>query len=223
MDSRHRMDHLLEQSLPPGEPADLNVSVMLLNRARGGDAHALNELMSRYQGRLLRVVRVQLSARLRRFVESMDIVQETFRAALPKVDAVDVDNHADLLNWLSRIAVNQIHAQYDHHFAQKRQRGREVELENDDIGAMHGPTLSGQSPDDHAFHREVRDILDAAVSALPEDARKIVLMRDYFGASWDNIAAAMGKSGTHAARQVHHRAWIKVRQAVWPKLGGLKE
>lgn len=47
----------------------------------------------------------------------MDIVQSTFRAALPKVAELEPRGPASLLNWLAVLATNQIRDAYDRHRA----------------------------------------------------------------------------------------------------------
>jgi DNA-directed RNA polymerase specialized sigma24 family protein len=57
---------------------------------------------------------------------------------------------------------------------------------------------------------------------LPENYREVVLLRDYHGAEWDEVARALAVPGVHAAQQLHQRAWIRVRLLAAPRLAGLK-
>jgi DNA-directed RNA polymerase specialized sigma24 family protein len=66
---------------------------------------------------------------------------------------------------------------------------------------------------------EVREILDEEVAGLPDEQRRVVLLRDYIGEDWDRIAAELDRENG-AARQLHQRAWIRLRQALRPKLRG---
>ena len=76
----HDPDQLLQHSLDA--LPDPRRSLDLLEQAQGGDRQALEDLLSRYQERIRRIVRIQLgSSALRRHHDSMDIVQSTFRAA----------------------------------------------------------------------------------------------------------------------------------------------
>jgi hypothetical protein len=94
---------LLRRSISPDELPDPGRSLALLARAQGGDRAALEDLIGRYQERLRRIVRIQLGASaLRRHYDSMDIVQNTFRAALPKIG----DHPATHRSGLAPVAVD---------------------------------------------------------------------------------------------------------------------
>lgn len=211
---------LLSRSLAPEDLPDPQRSLELLARAQGGDRQALEDLLARYQDRLRRIVRIQLGAKLRRHCDSMDIVQNTFKAALPKIGDLQPRSAASLLQWLAMIATNQLRDVHDHWTTKKRDAQREVRL---DVGGDEGsvvldPVDSKASPAESASMREIRELLDEAVAALPDDQRRAVILRDYCGEDWEPIARELGRDNAHAARQLHQRAWIRLRQALKPKL-----
>ena len=125
---------------------------------------------------------------------------------------------ASFLQWLSTIAVNEIRDAYDRQIAGKRDLRRETSLSSNSTEGVgnHLVALSAL-PEEHVLLAEVRDLLDQEVSRLPEDQRRVVLLRDYCGGSWEEIAAELGRE-SGAARQLHQRAWIRLRQALRPKL-----
>ncbi|MCE9593870.1 MAG: sigma-70 family RNA polymerase sigma factor [Planctomycetes bacterium] len=211
---------LLSRSLSPEELPDPQRSLDLLARAQGGDRQALEDLLSRYQDRLRRIVRIQLGASLRRHCDSMDIVQNTFKAALPKIGDLQPRSAASLLQWLAMIATNQIRDEHDLWTTKKRDAGREVALDVDPGASGEGlqPATPESTPIQRALMREIRDLLDEEVGRLPDDQRRVVLLRDYCGEDWDHIARELGRDNTHAVRQLHQRAWIRLRQALKPKL-----
>lgn len=208
---------LVARSLSDADLPAPQASLALLARAQRGDASALEDLLRRYQDRLRRIVRIQLgSSFLRREFDSMDVVQSTFRAALPKIGELRPRSAAGLLQWLSLIATNQIRDAHDRHTAQKRDARRVVELQVDRAGV----TAEGEHrPDESAILREVRELLDAEVARLAVDQRRVVILRDYCGESWERIAADLARD-EGAARQLHQRAWIKLRRVLRPKLEG---
>jgi RNA polymerase sigma-70 factor (ECF subfamily) len=215
-------DDLLARSLAGDELPAPQVSLALLAQAQAGDRAALEELLARYQDRLRRIVRIQLgSSFLRSHYDSMDIVQSTFQAVLPKLADLRPHSAASLLQWLSIIATNQIRDAHDHHLAQKRDVRRETALGGEPgVGgtAAHIAAL-GALPDEHALLAEVRELLDQEVARLPDDQRRVVVLRDYCGESWERIAAELGRENG-ATRQLHQRAWIRLRQVLRPKLEG---
>jgi RNA polymerase sigma factor (sigma-70 family) len=197
-------DDLLARSLSPADLPDLGRSLVLLARAQTGDRGALEDLVSRYQDRLRRIVRIQLGSSLRRQYDSMDIVQSTFAAALPKIGDLHPRNAAGLLAWLALIATNQIRDAHDHVRAGKRDIAREDHAEDAQAAISSG----GSRPAEQALLAEVRELLDEEVSKLPDDQRRVVVLRDYCGEDWDRIAVELDRDNG-ATRQLHQRAWIR--------------
>jgi RNA polymerase sigma-70 factor (ECF subfamily) len=213
-------DDLLARSLD-GMP-DPRSSLDLLARAQAGDRQALDDLLRRYEERIRRIVRIQLGAStLRRDYDSMDIVQSTFCAALPRLGDFQPRTAASLLQWLAVIAVNQVRDAHDAQHTLKRDVGREEALDGLPSGdvAADRRLESSADPERRATLREIRELLDHEVSRLPDDQRRVVVMRDYCGDDWDSIASALAR-GNGAARELHQRAWIKLRRAFRSKLTG---
>jgi RNA polymerase sigma-70 factor (ECF subfamily) len=195
----------------------------LLARARAGDGGALGELLARYQEPLLRIVRIRLGSGMRMWLESGDIVQETYQALLRDVGRLELAHGDDLVQWLARVATNRIRDQHDRMRAQKRDPEREHALEDDAVShAAPAASLAATdtAPPDAAMRREVREILDAAIAGLSEEYREAILLRDFCGASWEHVARELGRESVHAAQQLHQRAWIKVRRLAEPRLRG---
>ena len=205
---------LSDQDLPPPHE-----SLALLARARQGDDHALHELLTRYQDRLRRIVRIQLGSSMRQLHDSMDFVQNTYLAALPKIRDLEPRSAAGLLNWLALIAINQSRDARDHQPAARRDVRRNVPLASGNDPSARGAELLAPDtgPASLAANRELRDLLDAEVAKLPDDQRHVVVLRDYCGESWERIAAELHRENG-AARQLHQRAWIRLRAELRPAL-----
>ena len=213
---------LLSRSISPDELPNAKRSMELLSLARNGDRQALEELVTRYQERIRRIVRIQLGASLlRRHYDSMDIVQSTFNAALPKIREFQPRAAGGLLQWLALIATNQIRDLNDRHRALIRDMGRDKPFESDRAASDSGAQLMVDEPrpDERALLNEVRELLDDEVARLPEDQRRVVVLRDYCGEDWDRVAAELERE-SGATRQLHQRAWISLRRALGPKLAG---
>ncbi|MCC7173374.1 MAG: sigma-70 family RNA polymerase sigma factor [Planctomycetes bacterium] len=215
-------DDLLTRSLSLSDLPDGQRSLLLLARAQDGDDAALAELIERYQDRLRRIVRIQLAGSpLRRDFDSMDFVQGTFQAALPKIGELRPSGAASLLNWLALIATNRIRDAYAWKTAQARDMGREVALDALASASRSSalPPDAGASPEQRAMMNEVRALLDDEVARLSDDHRRVVVLRDYCGEGWERIADELGRD-VGAAKQLHQRAWIELRRALRPKLEG---
>lgn len=219
------MDLLLSSCPGPRPAAELESSIALLARARAGDGGALGELVARYQEPLLRVVRIRLGPGMRRWLESGDIVQETYQALLRDLGRLELEHGDDLVQWLARVATNRIRDQHDRMRAQKRDPEREHALEDDAVSQAApaaGLAAEDTAPPDGAMRREVREILDDAIADLSQEYREAILLRDFCGASWEQVARELGRESVHAAQQLHQRAWIKVRRLAEPRLRGTK-
>jgi RNA polymerase sigma-70 factor (ECF subfamily) len=204
-----------------GDVPDAEQTLRLLDRVRDGDRRALEELLARFQSRLHRIVRIQLAgSTLRRGLDSMDIVQSTFEAALPRFADLRPRSSAGLLEWLATVALNKIRDAYDYQAALKRDVVREQPIEDCGPGAQRAlelPPGRESDPAETSLLAEVRDLLDAEVAQLPEDQREVVLRRDYYGEEWERIADALCR-GQHASQQLYQRAWIRLRERLRPKL-----
>jgi RNA polymerase sigma-70 factor (ECF subfamily) len=205
-------DDLLFESAPGPH---LEETLALLARARGGDRAAANEVFTRYEERIRRIVRVRLGPGLRRFADSGDLVQETCRSALAGLDRLPLGPELDFLDWLTRIATNRIRDMADHVHAQKRGLERAQPL----VDTRMPDTRS--SPSEQAFRAELRELLDELVGGLPENYREVIVLRDYQGADWPDVARVLRTPSLHAAQQLHQRAWIKVRALATPRLAQL--
>lgn len=219
MPSNLSMTDRLQSSISEDFP-DESGSAELVHRAQGGDGAALNELLERYQDRLQRIVRVRLGAHLRVQYESMDIVQEAFQVAWKKLPEFEMRGPGSLLCWLSRIAEHKIRDARDFLYAQKRDRNREQPLAPagaSQSGGSIGIPAQASRPDDRAARTELKEIIDGALAELSEEHREVIVLRDYCGTEWDEVALQLER-GVPAAQELHRRAWIKLRRIVRPRI-----
>ncbi len=216
----------LNDSLHADMPA-VSDTMDLVQRYQAGEESAMDALLERYQERIRRVVRIRLGTKLREKVESMDIVNDVNMVVFDKLREFEPRGQGSLLNWLSQIALNQIRDQHKYFFvAERRNANREVPMDAprspDDSSPGFDPSDSAdQLPEERAWNSELREILDECMTKLPENYQEIILLRDYCGMSWSEVAEESGKPTEGAAQEMHRRAWIKLRRAVRPKLGGI--
>jgi RNA polymerase sigma-70 factor (ECF subfamily) len=200
-------------------------SLELVLRAQGGDQDSLNRLCERYYDRVRKIVRLRLGARLRNSVDSGDILQETFLAAVRSLDSFEMREEASLVNWLSRLAERQIIAAADYHGAKKRDQRRNVPLTSSP-GSSQDLGRSGSLPDermplplDATASEEEQRIVEACLAELPEEYRELILLRNYAGASWESVAEETGRPSAAAARMMHARAMVELGKLV--RAGGI--
>jgi len=195
---------------------DLTVTIDLLRQAQGGSQEALNRLFGRYYERVRRIVRLRLGTRLRQRVESSDILQETFIAAIGAFDNFELRDEASFINWLARIAERQVLAAADHHKAQKRDPDREVSIHRDADNSDFGidPVATGLLPQDQLARAEQTAAVEACIATLPEAYRELIILRNYAGSSWESVAEQTGRPSAAAARMMHAKAIVELGKAV---------
>ena len=167
----------------------------LLEAART-DLEAFGELVRRHQdfvfGAAMRVVKDRVTAE--------DIAQETFvraHRALP-----DFRGDAHVRSWLYRIAGN-----LALNFVQRR---REYPVETVP------ETPADRTPERAAVQRQMAAEMAEAIKALPDDQRRPLVLREYEGLSYQEIAGDMGLPlNTVRTRILRARRALRERMESW--------
>jgi RNA polymerase sigma-70 factor (ECF subfamily) len=185
--------------------------VRLMLRVRDGDATAFEELVLRYQSRLLTVLE-HLTGR-REMAE--DLAQEVFLRVYRARKRYTP--HARFSTWLFTIT-NNVASNARRSLA----RRREVHIEPADSGAMEplaemALAASGQMPTRQADKSEMCDVVRSAVAALNERQRMAVLLSRFEGMSYADIAEVMQVS-PQAVKSLLSRARSALRDALTPYL-----
>lgn len=176
----------------------------LVARLKCGDDDAYRHLVETRAPRLLRVLESLLADR----AEAEDVLTETFSIVFRKI--AQFDGRAQLSTWIHRIGVNAALLRM-----RARKTRREVHLETtgvDDDSTSRGVSIEALPADAEDSHAAV-DAADvgmhvrAAIDALPEKHRTILLLRDIEQRDAAEIARAFGitrnalKIRVHRARQ----------------------
>src|SRR3954447_16851890 len=190
----------------PREPNELD---RLVTAARGGDQPAFDELVRRTY-----VDTYTLALRLTAHEEdARDVVQETYLRAWKGLDGFRGD--AQFTTWLYRITANTAYTT-----VKRRRRHR-----TDALDAMvHDPVevrLDAQ-PEESAQQSAMLDRLSVAVDELPPKLRVLVVLKDVYGLSHEEIAEELGIS-VSAAKVRLHRGRKRLRDLLYdethPNLG----
>jgi len=189
----------------------------LVERACRGDRAAREQLLDRHRPLLLRVVAVRMDRRLAARVDPSDIVQETLARAARDLSDYLRSRRVPLSVWLRQIAWERLADMHRLHIrAQRRSVTRE---EPGGIPLPDGSAIqlakrllaSGTSPSQRMIRDEEHEKLRAAVLALPERDREILVMRHLEQLDNTEIAAALQISeGTVRVR--HVRALRRLRE-----------
>jgi RNA polymerase sigma-70 factor (ECF subfamily) len=178
-----------------------NTVVELVSRAKAGDQAAFEMLV-----RATHADTYALAYRLTGNEEdASDVLQDTYLRAYRALRRFRGD--AAFTTWLYRITANCATT----HLA-RRGRARHEELSDDIPLADHRPAVDPEAMADAAAER---DQVTAALSALPDRLRVVVVLRDIYDLPHEAIAAELGISET-AAKVRLHRARKKLRERLYP-------
>ena len=204
---------------PKGDGREL----ALARRAQEGDREALDELFTRYQEPLRRIVGIRMGAHLRGpgGLESMDVVQRTFVKACTRLPEIELRGGRSILNWLARIAERQIKDVNDNMSAQKRdwQRTSPLNIRPNDSKDIVQLEASATLPDDKAQRNELKTTIDEAMQELSPDHREVILLREYLGLEWPGVVDEMGRNDVHSTQELHRRARLKLAAILAARLG----
>lgn len=205
-----------EPSTPPADSGGVGMSTdeaELLARLRRREEGAYEELLRRYGGRLLAVAR--------RFLRSEqdrdDAVQEAFLAAFKSIDRFE--GNAALGTWLHRIAVNVCLMKLRSQTRKQIASIDELMPTFDDSGhRAKTSTAWTDRPEQRLERIETRAQVRAAIDALPEPYRGILLLRDIEEMDTEETATLLGIT-PGAVKTRLHRARLALRAMLEPIFG----
>lgn len=193
----------------------------LLDQARAGEAAAIEQLLACHRDPLRRVVDLRLDPALARRVDASDIVQEALVEANRRLPEYLRQPAMPFHLWLRHLAHDRlIDAHRRHREAARRSLDREQPLRSaihDESSAQLLAELIDpeQTPASAAIQQELQARLDAALGALDDGDREIILMRHHEQLSNQDVAAALGL--TEAAASMRHlRALRRLKGALRP-------
>ena len=155
----------------------------LVQRAQRGDLRAFDLLVLKYQGRIAALVSRYVSDA----GEVEDVTQEAFIKAYRALGKFRGDSA--FYTWLYRIAAN---AAKNHLVAKGRRPGADATIE-DAEGFDEGGMLSeSASPEALAMGGELAEVVESALNALPDELKAALMLREFDGLSYDDIADVLG-------------------------------
>jgi len=183
----------------------------IVKRVRAGDRALFEILMRRHNQRLYRAARAVVKDE--RDVE--DVMQQAYINAFTHLH--QFEERSQFSTWLTRIVLNEAFG--------RRQR---LLVESKAMVALNGDESSGElmesirsplvGPEHQAYARELRDVLEEAVDALPETYRTVFMLRDVEGLSTAETGEGLGL-GEEAVKTRLHRARAMIRRSVSSRIG----
>jgi RNA polymerase sigma-70 factor, ECF subfamily len=193
-----------------GDSAQLAVNetasddLALVHASKGGDVGAFEELVKRYDRKLLRIAQNVMRNR----EDAEDVVQEAFLKAFLHLDQFREDSKFS--TWLIRITLNQSLMKL-----RKQRPVREVSLDEDfqseeDTNPI---DVGDWAPNPEELYRatELREILRKTLEELSQGLRLVFVLRDMEGLSLEQTAEALNLSLT-AVKARSFRARLQLRE-----------
>ena len=155
----------------------------LVQRAQRGDLRAFDLLVLKYQGRIAALVSRYVSDA----GEVEDVTQEAFIKAYRALGKFRGDSA--FYTWLYRIAAN---AAKNHLVAKGRRPGADATIEDAEGYDEGGLLLESASPEALAMGGELAEVVESALNALPDELKAALMLREFDGLSYDDIADVLG-------------------------------
>ena len=185
----------------------IDSDALLVERAVAGDQKAFELLVIKYQRRIQRLI-----GRMVRDVDLVeDIAQETFIRAYRAL--AQFRGEAQFYTWLYRIAVNTAKkALMDLKRNPTVSENFFKSDDDDETSPLENELTSSETPDAVLASKEIAQIINAALEALPEELRQAITLREIEGLSYEEISEAMNcPIGTVRSRIFRAREAISLK------------
>jgi RNA polymerase sigma-70 factor (ECF subfamily) len=188
----------------------------LLDRASHGDGSARQQLLARHRGRLRAMVAARLDRRLRARLDPSDVVQEALAEAARRLDEYLRDRPLPFYPWLRQLAWERLAKAHRAHLARNK---RSIRREEPDVLGLPDESIaelaqrlvdSASSPSRHALRVELQARVRAALAALPEADREVLVLRYLEQLPLREVAAVL-RVGESAVKMRHFRALERLR------------
>lgn len=177
---------MIDNRAQPPVNASPDSDAQLVERTVAGDQKAFELLVIKYQRRIQRLI-----GRMVRDVDLVeDIAQETFIRAYRAL--AQFRGEAQFYTWLYRIAINTAKkALMDLKRNPTVSENSFKSDDDDETSHLENELTSSETPDAVLASKEIAQIINLALEALPEDLRMAVTLREIEGLSYEEIAETM--------------------------------
>jgi len=158
----------------------------LMLRLKNGEDQVLNELMGRWQQPLIAFIYRYIGQE----TEALDLAQETFVRVYETRHRYTVQGKFS--TWLFTIAANLSR----NYLRWRHRRGDSASEGRDPKGAEIAEAVQSEddSPDQAVMRSESISLVKEVVNQLPHDLKTVILLYEYQGLSYEEIASVLGCS-----------------------------
>lgn len=164
--------------------SEREIDQILVERAQAGDRHAFDQLVSKYQRKLGRL----LSRFIRDSAEIEDVTQEAFVKAYRALPSFRGDSA--FYTWLYRIGIN---TAKNYLVAQGRRAPTSTQFDSEEAETFEsaGQLRDINTPESLLMSKQIGETVNSAIDALPEELRRAIVLREIDGLSYEEIAEMM--------------------------------
>ncbi len=180
-----------------------------ISAALRGERAAFDRLVLRHQQAVINAAYYFLG----NHQDALEVAQEAFLSAYKGLSGFL--GRSAFRTWLLRITANTARSLQTKRKAKKRSgpkislSGLNREGESTDLDIMD----ETHSPEALLLRKEVKECLEAAIAALEPEAKKLIILRDLSGESYESISKALGMPLGTVKSKVH-RARLQLREAM---------
>ncbi len=155
----------------------------LVLRVQQGDKAAYNFLVIKYQHKIIQLV----NRYVKDASEAQDVAQDAFIKAYRAIESFRGDSA--FYTWLYRIAINAA----KNYLLSRSRRSVDYQLDIQDAEQIENTQqLQGMdTPEQLLINDEIMNTIKIAISELPEEMRTTIMLREFEGMSYEDIAITM--------------------------------
>jgi RNA polymerase sigma factor (sigma-70 family) len=171
----------------------------LIERARAGDEEAIERLFARHLKPLQRWASGRLPKWARDLADTDDLVQDTLVQTFKRIEGFEPRRVGALQAYLRQAVLNRIRNEL-------RRKGRQphaTDLDGIEVESV-------ESPLEQAIGREAVERYETALQRLTAEEREAIIARVEMGYSYEELAEALGKPTSEAARKAARRALVRL-------------
>ena len=191
-----------------GGPPDINVSD-LIEQAKKGSDEAFGEIVRLYEKFVFNTACRTLSTGGCKTDDADDIAQDSFIKAWRSLSSFRGD--CSFSTWIFRITVNTAKDMMRSKHGSMNTVSLSVANDDNEITQWDIPVTDGDSlPEEAAMKKELISEVRWAIELLPEDQKKVIVMRDLYDLPYSEIASALSiEMGTVKSRISRGRVSLK--------------
>ncbi|MCC6510985.1 MAG: sigma-70 family RNA polymerase sigma factor [Pirellulaceae bacterium] len=199
--------------LPPLEQLLVTPDLMLsedqddITKVLQGDQAAYAALVGRHQRRLLGLLFHACGSR----DEAEDLAQETFARAYRKLHLYE--GRSSFYTWLCRVAMNLL-------ISQRRRKSMENQNQREGFEVALNTVGDEHSAEQQVAREELRQCVQAAIALLDHERRAVILLRDFDGMDYEQIAETL-EIPVGTVRSRLHRARLELKSILEQRVGQL--